>query len=174
MPELFLRHRGSRQSFDLPPRWRLSTFAAFEDRRAPDDVIGTVRTALQQPVEHAPLPRALKPADTVAVIIEDPSRASPKQQVLRAVLAELADAGIARDRVVIVLGLGTHRRVTGPELEAVYGRDLVAAYEFVNHDCQSDDLVPIGTLPSGTAVKINRRVAQADFKIGIGSIGPVD
>jgi len=172
MTELFLRHRGGRQPFDLPPQWRLLTFAAFEDRQAPDDIVDLVRNALQHPVDHPPLSRALKPSDTIAVIIEDPSRASPKQQVLRAVLAELADAGIERNRIVIVLGLGTHRQVVGRELETVYGKDLVDAYEFVNHDSKADDLVPIGALQSGTPVKINRRVAQADFKIGIGSIFP--
>ena len=172
MTDLFLRHQGTQQFFELPPQWELLTFATFEDRPAPDDVISMVRRALKSPVEHPPLAQTLKPEDTVAVIIEDPSRASPKQLVLRAVLAELIEAGIDRQQVVVVLGLGTHREIVGEELESVYGKDLVETYEFVNHDCQSNDLVQIGALESGTPVKINRRVAEADFKIGIGSIFP--
>ena len=172
MTELFLRYRGGHQPFDLPSQWRLLTFAVFEDRTAPEEVEVMTRGVLADPVGHAPLAQALKPGDQVAIIIEDPSRASPKQQVLRAVLSELVKAGIARENIVVVLGLGTHRHVLKPELEAVYGKDLVANYAFVNHDCQGDDLVTIGTLQSGTAVSINRRVAEADFKIGIGSIFP--
>jgi len=172
MTKLFLRQQAGRREFVLPDQWRLLTFAVFKDRPAPDNVEATTRGALADPVGHAPLAHALKPGDRVAIIIEDPSRASPKQQVLRAVLAELADAGIAGEDIVVVLGLGTHRHIKGPELGAVYGEDLVATYAFVNHDCQGDDLVPIGALQSGTAVKINRWVAEADFTIGIGSIFP--
>jgi nickel-dependent lactate racemase len=58
------------------------------------------------------------------------------------------------------------------EMCRVYGQDLVDTYEFVNHDCKARDLVPVGSLRSGTVVKINRRVSEADFRIGIGSIFP--
>ena len=85
---------------------------------------------------------------------------------------KLSDAGIPRGQIVVVLGLGTHRQVEANELESIYGKDLVAKYEFINHDCSADDLVSIGTLSSGTPVKINRRVHAATFKMGIGSIFP--
>jgi len=148
------------------------TFADFNERSGPDDAQAAARHALKSPVDHPPLSRTLDSEMHVAVIIEDPSRASPKQQVLRAVLAELKDAGVAHDHIVVVLGLGTHRKVEGPELERVYGSDLVATYEFVNHDCHAADLVPVGELAGGTVVKINRRVYAADFVIGVGSIFP--
>jgi nickel-dependent lactate racemase len=48
----------------------------------------------------------------------------------------------------------------------------VAAYGFFNHDCRAEDLVPVGRLASGAVVRINRRVAEADYRIGIGSIFP--
>ncbi|MBN1631109.1 MAG: DUF2088 domain-containing protein, partial [Thermoleophilia bacterium] len=105
-------------------------------------------------------------------IVEDPSRSSPKQLVLRALLLELTEAGVTPDHIVIVIGLGTHRAVDGEEMRRVYGEDLVDTYEFVNHDCRAPDLAPVGRLRSGTVVRINRRVAEADFKIGIGSIFP--
>jgi nickel-dependent lactate racemase len=57
-------------------------------------------------------------------------------------------------------------------LGKVYGEDLVRDYSFINHDCNAEDLVNIGKLESGTAVKINRKVHEADFIIGIGSIFP--
>ncbi len=172
MADLYIRQQSGRTHFSLPPNWQLLTFAEFNDRSGLDDAQAATLQALKMPVDHPPLSKTLGSKMNVAVIIEDPSRASPKQQVLRAVLAELKSAGITRDRIVVVLGLGTHRRVESPELEQVYGRDLVASYEFVNHDCHAADLVPVGKLTSGTAVKINRRVYEADFVIGIGSIFP--
>lgn len=172
MSDLFLHYQQQKHYFDLPAQWHLSTFAAFEDRIPCDDVIDATRKALQTPVQHSPLPTCLNGSETIAVLIEDPSRSSPKQQVLRGLLDELHAAGIPRHRIVITIALGTHRQLGSSEIASVYGKDLAESYEFINHDCNANDLVPIGTLTSGTAVKINRRVYEADFKIGIGSIFP--
>ena len=172
MSEMFLRYQGEKKYFDLPSGWVVDTLAVFEDRPQPSDPIGMVREALQNPVDHPPLTDAVKAGDSIAVIIEDPSRNSPKQQVLRAVLAEFEEIGISKADIVVIIALGTHRQLEYDEMAAVYGRDLVDQYEFVNHDCNSDDLVPVGRLRSGTEVKINARVHAADFVIGIGSIFP--
>lgn len=172
MTDLFLRYQNTRRCFELPPQWELLTLAAFQDRPEPADPVAMTRDALKSPVQHAPLGQAVSPTGKIAIIIEDPSRSSPKQQVLRAVLEELGAAGIPRDHIVIVIGLGTHRQLCREEMGRVYGADLVDDYEFVNHDCNAADLVAIGSLRSGTTVKINRRVHEADFTIGIGSIFP--
>ena len=172
MRKLYLRHQGRRVYFDLPQPWKLLSFAAFEDRPEPTDVIGMVRQALKEPINHPPLPQVVSLSDKIAIIVEDPSRSSPKQLVLRALLLELSEAGISPDQIVIVIALGTHRQLDRAEMRQVYGQDLVDTYEFVNHDCRAQDLVPIGSLRSGTTVSINRRVGEADLKIGIGSIFP--
>ncbi|MFV0439033.1 MAG: lactate racemase domain-containing protein [Desulfopila sp.] len=172
MAELFLRSRSGKTYFSLPDDWNLLTFAAFTDREQPHDPIGMARKSLQAPVGHEPLAKVVKPDQTIAIIIEDPSRNSPKQQVLRAVLAECEAAGLPKSQVVIVIGLGTHRQLERAEMEAVYGADLVEQYEFINHDCHAADLVAVGKLRSGTVVAVNRRVHEADFVIGIGSIFP--
>jgi nickel-dependent lactate racemase len=172
MRELYLQLHGRRASFDLPRGWQLLSFAVFEDRPAPADVIGMVRRALRKPIGHPPLLQVVGPAHKIAVVVEDPSRSSPKQLVLRALLLELSEAGIDPDRIVIVIGSGTHRQLDREEMCHVYGHDLVDLYEFINHDCRAQDLVPIGSLRSGTVVSINRRVSEADLKVGIGSIFP--
>ena len=54
-----------------------------------------------------------------------------------------------------------------------YGyRELVNRYRFINHDCHAPDLIPVGQLRTGRTVKINRRVHEAHFRIGIGSVFP--
>jgi lactate racemase len=169
---LYLRYQGQRVGFELPERWKLLSFAAFEDRPQPADVIGMVREALKNPIGHPPLSHVVGRSDKIAVIVEDPSRSSPKQMVLRALLLELSEGGVHPGRIVVVIGLGTHRHLDREEMCRVYGQDLVDTYEFVNHDCRSQDLVPIGALRTGTVVSINRRVSEADLKIGVGSIFP--
>lgn len=80
--------------------------------------------------------------------------------------------GITRDRIDVVVAGGTHRHMTEAEIESTFGEKLFREVRFTNHDCRSSELVSVGRLKSAGEVKINPLVAQADFRIGIGSIIP--
>lgn len=172
MYKAFIVKKGQRVFFDLPAGWNLLTFASPKDPLPTTDIHGLARKALSHPVGCPALREQLSPSDTVAILVEDMTRASPKGIVLRAVLEELQDARIPDAHIVIVIALGTHRGLTSDELEGAFGRDLLARYSFVNHDCHAVDLIPVGRLPTGRIVKINQAVHKAQFKIGIGSIFP--
>ncbi len=168
----FIIQKGRRIHFDLPADWNLLTFAALEDLPQTADVRDLAVRALKHPVGSLPLRERVSPSDTVAILIEDLTRASPKGIILRVVLKELEKARIPDRHIVVVIALGTHRGLTSTELESVFGADLPARYLFINHDCHAPDLVPAGRLPTGRVVKINRAVQEATFRIGIGSIFP--
>lgn len=172
MPETFLIKKGEKVFFDLPDEWDLLTFAPPRDSSPARDIRDAARNALDRPVGRPPLRECLSPSDSVAVIIEDMTRSSPKGIILRAVLEELDKAGVPDANIVIVIALGTHRGLTSEELDACFGADLTARHRFVNHDCHAPDLIPVAKLPTGKEVKINRLVHQARFTIGIGSIFP--
>ncbi|MBI5586509.1 MAG: nickel-dependent lactate racemase [Deltaproteobacteria bacterium] len=156
----------------LPAGWRLLTFADFTSPEKPPHVRERVQQALQAPVGRPPLSELVKPRDQVAVIVEDLTRASPKKIILETLLETLAEIRVPETRTVVVFALGTHRGLTPAEIEETFGRELTGRYPFVNHDCLAADLVPAGRLKTGFPVKINRRVMEADFRIGIGSIFP--
>jgi len=172
MKELFIYYQQKKMVFRLPSGWELLTFTAFEDHPECRDVESLTKRALMSPIGSAPLKKRITPSDTVAILIEDLTRSSPKKHVLRALLEELAELGIPKDHISIVISLGTHRALTREELQTGYGEEIVRTYEFINHDCSSPDLVPVAKLKTGAIVKINRRVHEATFKIGIGSIFP--
>jgi nickel-dependent lactate racemase len=172
MKEMFVRYRNKKSPFNLPSNWKLLTFAAFEDRSEERDVEALTKQALKAPIRSAPLRDRISPSDRVAVIIEDRTRSSPKKSVLKALLEELDEARIPRENISVIVALGTHRALTAREMEAVYGEDLVGAYSFMNHDCYASNLVPVGNLRTGTVVRINPKVHEATFRIGIGSIFP--
>ena len=144
MDTLFVRYGDEKWYFDPPPGWKVLTFASFHDRPHRPDVAELTRSALNNPVRSAPLRKRLSPSDTVAIIIEDQTRASPKKIILKALLEELEEAGIPAGNISIVVALGTHRALTTREMETVYGEDAVRGYSFTNHDCQAPDLVPVG------------------------------
>jgi len=172
MSRPFIIKKGEKVFFDLPDGWDLLTFAQPNDGGGALDVSAVARKALGHSAGCPPLRERLSPSDTVAILIEDLTRSSPKGIILRAVMEELRQARIPDAHVVIVIALGTHRGLTPAELKDTFGADLADRYRFVNHDCHAPDLVPIGVLPSGRPVKINRWVHEATFKIGIGSIFP--
>jgi nickel-dependent lactate racemase len=164
---------GNRKlSFKIPPEWRLLTFAALSEQPPSRDIKDIVIKALKNPIQSASLKERLLPSDTVAIIIEDITRASPKKLILETLLEVLDQIFIPRQNIVIVIALGTHRALTPEELETTFGRNLLDHYEFINHNCHAPDLVPVGKLKTGREVKINRKVWEATFRIGIGSIFP--
>lgn len=172
MKDVFVRYRRQKMPIDLPSHWKLLTFAAFEDRPGKRDVETLTRRALKNPVRSKPLRDRVSSSDRVAVIIEDLTRASPKKLVLRAVLEELEAAGVPHRNTTVVIALGTHRKLTDREIADIYGEEAARRYKFVNHDCRAPDLVSVGRLKTGLEVKINRKVQEASFKIGVGSIFP--
>ena len=170
MNTLYVRRGDDRLPLQPPADWRLGTFAALPDRLEPPDIAQQVRNALAAPIASATLDRRVKPADRVAIIIEDLTRASPKRIVLEVLLAELARIGVPDDHIAIVIALGTHTFLTADQIAAGYGRAVAERYTVLNHDCRAADLVTVSRLDSGTPVKINRVVYEAAIRIGVGSI----
>jgi len=172
MDKAFIIYGKQKVHFEIPPAWKLLTFADLIDQPVPGDISELTRKTLRNPIQSSLLKDCLSSSDRVAVIIEDLTRPSPKRLILESLLEDLDDAGIHRNNILVVISLGTHRGLTAEELESTFGRELINRYEFVNHDCHASDLVPVGRLKTGRDVKINRAVYEATFRIGIGSIFP--
>lgn len=172
MDKPYIFYGRQKRQFEIPPDWKVLTFATL--RQTQEDVNVSQRTieALETPIAAPRLGTVLSPSDRVVVIVEDLTRASPKEIVLDALLAELDAVGIPRTNISVVIALGTHRPLTTEELARTFGKRLLDRYTFVNHDCRAGDMVPVGKLKSGRDVKINRVVSEATFRIGIGSIFP--
>jgi nickel-dependent lactate racemase len=168
----FIIKRGKKEFFNIPPQWNLLTFAILDHQTQHGDVSGLAKKALRNPVESPRLTERLSPSDTIAILIEDLTRASPKGVILKAALEELEKVGIPDGNITVIMALGTHRGLTLEELEGAFGTELLNRYRFINHDCHAPDLIPVGQLRTGRTVKINRRVHEAHFRIGIGSVFP--
>lgn len=172
MEKLSIIRKGKPIPFELPSRWRLRSFAAFPEGNPVHDPRALTRQALRDPIGSSTLEKLLSPGRRIAILVEDITRASPKRLVLEALAEELREIGVPESHISVVIALGTHRPLTDEELQGIFGKNLLEHYAFFNHDCRAPDLVPAGELRTGRAVKINRRVWEADFRIGIGSIFP--
>jgi nickel-dependent lactate racemase len=129
------------------------------------DVRDAARNALEAP--HGPrLADRVSPEDAVAVVVTDGTRDVPTDVLLDELLADLDVAGVDRDSVTVVVGLGLHRPMTDGELDAMLGAHAGLA---VNHD--PEDVVTVGDV-DGVPIEINRRVADADVVVSTGVVEP--
>jgi len=116
---------------------------------------------------HGPrLREVADPDDDVALVVTDVTRATPDDVLADVLLHELTAAGVDREQVTVVIGLGLHRPMTDAEIRRGLGD---AADLAVNHD--PDATVAVGTV-DGVPVEVNERVAAADLVVSTGMVEP--
>lgn len=160
-------------SVTVPRTSFLGTALAAKPLIPAADEASAVQRALEQPVGAKLLRDTLKTTDTVAVIVSDYTRPTPSGIILGPVLAELARIGISKENISIVVACGLHEPSPPESLVRMLGQDIIDNYKVVNHNADDlENLVPVGTTNGGIPVKINRLVAEADFRLAIGAIDP--
>ena len=137
------------------------------------DEAGAILHALRQPIGTIALQDKLNPGDKVSIVHSDLTRATPNSRILPILLAELEEAGIRRQDITLLNGLGTHRPQSDPELRALLGENIVDNYRCLQHDAFDDGcLVRLGHTSQGNPVRINRHYLDADVRILTGFIEP--
>jgi len=131
-----------------------------------------VKQALAEPIGSPPLAEliaAKKPA-SVAITISDITRPVPNKVFLPPLLAALKAAGVDEGRIVIIIGTGMHRPSTSAERKVLLGDDILERIEVLDHVAADPHaLVKVSDDPP---VSVNRRFAEADFRIVTGYIEP--
>lgn len=99
-----------------------------------------------------------------AIMASDVTRPAPSHKMLPPLVKRLEDLGISE--VLVVFGLGTHRKMTVEEEDRLLGG--CAYIPHIQHD--KDACVHLGETSRGTPVEILEDVASSDLKIGTGNI----
>lgn len=137
------------------------------------DASTLIERALDNPIGTPPLTDLLGRSRRVVILIDDNTRWTPGHLILPPVLTQMEKAGIIREQILILVGYGTHRPMTDAERRQKLGDEICAAYQIEEHNAwDATRLRFCGTTEAGTALWISRRVIEADFVIGIGSIVP--
>lgn len=144
-----------------------------EHRRMPAlDPAAEITRALAHPIGSPPLAELARGKKKVAIAVTDVTRYCPDEMVSSALLDELERAGVPDSAITFVLGLGSHRPMTKPEIVAKLGARVAERYRIMNHDWMDDAaLDDLGTA-EGFPIQVNREVASADLKITTGVIEP--
>ena len=112
-------------------------------------------------------------AQSVAIAINDKTRAVPLQYLLPPLMARLANAGIPDDAITFIIATGAHAPMSQNEFAQIVPSEILARYAVVSHDCDDKtNLINLGTTQRGTPVIINRIFARADLRIVVGNLEP--
>ncbi len=144
----------------------------FTPRSLAVDEEAVLRQGFERPIGAPRLRDAVSADHQVLILIDDATRLTPIARILPHVLDELHAAGMADERIELLQAPGTHRPMTDTELReklgTVYGKYPVHEHHYRDRA----SLHHFGHTRDGTPVTANRRLVQADFVLGIGSIVP--
>jgi nickel-dependent lactate racemase len=135
------------------------------------DAAAAVREAIRHPIGSPPLREIVKPGQTVAFIVNDPTRVARSDVFMPVLLDELNAVGVPDTSMRIVFSLGTHRAMTEAEMTEEVGPAVAARVKMHNTDCLDDSQFKFfGTTSRGTKVGFNKLVTEVDHIICTGSI----
>jgi len=171
MVDVWLPYGKTEVCARIPARSFLGIIQPNEKTPAPDPR-AEIERALNNPIAAEPLKQIVKPNNTVSVVVDDITRATPTDLMLPPLVNRLNKAGVKEENVTIIFACGSHRPVTSAETKRLIGEEILGQIKEINHDSKSADLVFLGrTKTFGTSVYVNRVFAEADVKILTGDIG---
>ena len=131
-----------------------------------------VAEAMADPVGGIKLQELVKDKQNIVIIASDHTRPVPSEVIVPPMLAAIREGNPDAD-ITILISTGCHRETTQEELIAKFGEEIVEKEKIVIHDCDdTENLVNIGTLPSGGQCIVNRIAVEADLLLAEGFIEP--
>ena len=128
--------------------------------------------AMAAPEGGVTLRELAKDKQKIVLIASDHTRPVPSKVIVPPMLREIREGNPNAD-ITILISTGCHRETTKDELVSKFGQEIVDKEKIVIHDCDdTENLVNIGTLPSGGQCLINRLAVEADLLVAEGFIEP--
>ncbi len=137
------------------------------------DETSALLAALRSPIGKPAIRDLVKPGQRAVIVHSDITRATPNDRILPVLLGELEEAGIYRQDITLLNGLGTHRFQSENELRGMLGDQIVDRYRCLQHDCRDEvQLSDLGLSLKGHPILINKDYMDADIRILTGFIEP--
>ncbi len=154
---------------DAPERAQVH-YSRIDQLKSSDSGESIVRAAMAAPIDSPALKELAVGKKTCTLIISDHTRPVPSRDILPPMLEELR-AGNPEIDITLLVATGFHRLTTEAELRRKLGDEIFGREKIVIHDCQQNN-VPVGTLPSGAPLVLDRVAVEADLLVAEGFIEP--
>ena len=157
---------------ELPARTRVVSNVERGALPPVEDLDAAVRGALAAPLGLPRIRDLVRPGASVTIAFDDHTTGSfgPIRPIaIRAVLDELAAAGVSRRDVALICANALHRMLRPEELALLLDEDLVREFgpRLTCHDAEDPgQIVDLGVTPEhGYPVEVHRRVAESDLTV---------
>jgi nickel-dependent lactate racemase len=135
-----------------------------------DDVSGLIGEALKAPLEGPSLEDLARTGSTATVVVPDATRRAALPTVVPVVLEHLHRGGIKGESIIVLVANGTHPAVGSDEVRKIVGA-VSDRVRIVEHDSRaSEDLVTVGELRPGVALRLNRYTISSDLLVTVGTV----
>lgn len=116
-----------------------------------------VKSITTEVINSKPLNEIIDKDDKVTIVISDLTRFWQRQDLICEQLVNYLaeEIKVKYENMVVVVALGSHRKQSEEELCKLASKKVYDNVKVINHDCDADDLVRVGTTPSGTQVYVN-------------------
>ncbi len=172
MPVIDFFYGSSSLPLDIPAeRLRGVLLSRAHDFTPQASESGLVRSALENPIGTPRLSELARGKKNIVLLASDHTRPVPSA-IIFPPLEEEIRRGNPDASLTILIATGCHRGITPAELEAKFGKEVCRRYPILVHDCEHSEVVPLGTLPSGGELRVNKIAAEADLLIAEGFIEP--
>jgi len=155
----------------LPDSWQVELYnMAGYNRPAikPDEI----KASLTSLIGTAPIRELARGKNEVVIIFDDMTRVTRAAEIVPFVLEELAQAGIADNKIRFICALGCHGVHNRLDFAKKLGEETLARFPAYNHNPFAN-CTHVGTTNTyGTEVYVNAEVMKCDLKIAIGSVVP--
>lgn len=131
-----------------------------------------VREAMMNPIGTERLSELARGKEKVVIIASDHTRPVPSKIIMPLMLEEIRKYNPNAD-ITILIATGCHRGMTKDELASKFTPEIMQNEKIVMHDCdETDMMVDIGELPSGSRLVVNKLAYEADLLVSEGFIEP--
>jgi nickel-dependent lactate racemase len=163
-----LWYENKERELTFPERWDVTdlTSPGFDK---PGLTQAQIREKVEKPVEGPTLEELARGKKQAVIVFDDMTRPTPVKDVAPHVLDSLHRAGMKKDQIRFIWGLGSHGAYDMINARKKLGDSIVENYAVYNHD-PFQNTVRVGRTPTGVEVWFNKEFMDCDLKIGIGCI----
>lgn len=155
-------------SLTFPDDWQVTT-CAMNDAEALTEQ--EIEMSFQKPIGTPTIRELARNKKSAAIVIDDISRPTKGESILKVLLRELELSGITSDKVKIILALGGHRPMMRDDIIKKVGEQINYSVDVMNHYLH-ENLVDCGKSALGNPILINRYFMEAELKLSVSSVIP--
>jgi nickel-dependent lactate racemase len=154
---------------EFPDSWDIQLFDVKNVPEIKDEV--EIRKILNNPIGSPTVSELANGKKNAVIVVDDISRHTKTEMILKVVLKELNHAGIKDENITLIVALGGHRPMTREDFIKKIGLSILERINVKNHH-PFLNLKFLGESKLGTPIYVNQTYYESELKITIGGVIP--